>query len=192
MNNISIYDIIDDLDSKLSNEVNLFERLDYAFSMYVNIDNEFMIEDIQGHLENEFKIDGKIIVDLIISDRNTINSDRPSSYLLNIINKLDKKYGYLIKKKLIIDRNPFAISSVDISVENSSSNHTIKFKRNDGEVLNANINANSMFNIATVLISGLDLALNNGIYNIDGNILKRYEEVSLALNKTIEGIKNRR
>lgn len=192
MNNISIYDIIDDLDSKLSDEENLFERLDYAFSMYVNIDNEFMIEDIQGHLENEFKIDGKIIVDLIISDRNTINLDRPNSYLLNIINKIDKKYGYLIKKKLIIDRNPFAISSVDISVENSSSTHTIKFKRNDGEILNANVNANSMFNIATVLVSGLDLALNNGIYNIDGNILKRYEEVSLALNKTIEGIKNRR
>lgn len=72
------------------------------------------------------------------------------------------------------------------------SSQTIKFKRNDGEILSANVNANSMFNIATVLISGIDLALKTGIYNIDGNILKNYEEAALNLNKTIQEVKNRR
>lgn len=192
MENINIYDIINNLDDKLSGEENLFERLDMMFSMYVKIDNDFMIEDIQGHLENEFQIDGKIIIDLIAMDRSIINREKTESYILNVINKIDKKYGYLIKKKLIIDRNPFAIGSVDLSVESSSSNHTIKFKRNDGEILSANVNANSMFNIATVLISGIDLALKTGIYNIDGNILKNYEEAALNLNKTIQEIKNRR
>ena len=176
MENINIYDIINNLDDKLSGEENLFERLDMMFSMYVKIDNDFMIEDIQGHLENEFQINGKIIIDLIAMDRSIINREKSESYILNVINKIDKKYGYLIKKKLIIDRNPFAIGSVDLSVESSSSNHTIKFKRNDGEILSANVNANSMFNIATVLISGIDLALKTGIYNIEGNILKNYEE----------------
>lgn len=192
MENINIYDIINNLDDKLSGEENLFERLDMMFSMYVKIDNDFMIEDIQGHLENEFQINGKIIIDLIAMDRSIINREKSESYILNVINKIDKKYGYLIKKKLIIDRNPFAIGSVDLSVESSSSNHTIKFKRNDGEILSANVNANSMFNIATVLISGIDLALKTGIYNIDGNILKNYEEAALNLNKTIQEIKNRR
>ena len=192
MENINIYDIINNLDDKLSGEENLFERLDMMFSMYVKIDNDFMIEDIQGHLENEFQINGKIIIDLIAMDRSIINREKSESYILNVINKIDKKYGYLIKKKLIIDRNPFAIGSVDLSVESSSSNHTIKFKRNDGEILSANVNANSMFNIATVLISGIDLALKIGIYNIDGNILKNYEEAALNLNKTIQEVKNRR
>ncbi len=192
MENINIYDIINNLDDKLSGEENLFERLDMMFSMYVKIDNDFMIEDIQGHLENEFQINGKIIIDLIAMDRSIINREKSESYILNVINKIDKKYGYLIKKKLIIDRNPFAIGSVDLSVESSSSNHTIKFKRNDGEILSANVNANSMFNIATVLISGIDLALKTGIYNIDGNILKNYEEAALNLNKTIQEVKNRR
>ena len=192
MENINIYDIINNLDDKLSGEENLFERLDMMFSMYVKIDNDFMIEDIQGHLENEFQINGKIIIDLIEMDRSIINREKSESYILNVINKIDKKYGYLIKKKLIIDRNPFAIGSVDLSVESSSSNHTIKFKRNDGEILSANVNANSMFNIATVLISGIDLALKTGIYNIDGNILKNYEEAALNLNKTIQEVKNRR
>jgi len=190
MEKLNIYDIIDNLDDKLSCEENLFERLDMLFSMYVKIDNDFMIDDIQGHLENEFHINGKIIIDLIAMDRSIIR-EKSESYILNVINKIDKKYGYLIKKKLIIDRNPFAIASVDLSVESSSSNHTIKFKRNDGEILSANVNANSMFNIATVLISGIDIALKKGIYNIDGNILKNYEEVALNLNKTIQEIKNR-
>lgn len=191
MDNINMYEIINNLNDKLSVEKNLFERLDMIFSMYVKTDNDSMIEDIEGHLENEFHINGKIIIDLIAMDRDIINIGKSESYILDVIDKIDKKYGYLIKKRLIINRNPFSIGSVDLSVESSSSNHTIKFKRNDGEILSANVNANSMFNIATVLISGMDLALKTGIYNIDGNILKNYEEAASNLNKTIGEIKSR-
>lgn len=184
----NLENLLEILNNKFHMMNNKEKRLEEIFKMYVYPENGSICADILGQLEHEVKCNCIELIHLIVNDRHVLNETVKGNQLLNIINMLDRKYGFLIKRDMIKQQRPFMLGGFDVNIEQNSSMHSICLRRIDGQRLQCNVSALELINIATNLINALDITINNSLYNIDTNSVMQYKMVSEKLNKTLEGI----
>lgn len=167
---------------------NFEAEVESIFRTFAYPQNTEIVDDILGQFQNQFNLPAMEFLQLLIQDRTEINQRLTNNKMLSFINRLDKKYGYLLKKNFMSKNKPFMFVGLDVNVEQKSSVHTLRIKRADGQKLECDVTADLLLSTATALIGGLNLALNNGIFNLNSAIIDNYAVVTKELNNTLERI----
>lgn len=153
------------------------------------------INNIVEHLASSFQFDVKFMMEYLSTDEyvtkehfdNLENVNRDS---LDFINKLKRKYGYIIKNLIQKNRNPFMLSGVDINVKKNGSLHNLRIFRTDGEELALNFDANNLMMALLALTQALNNSVTKGIFSLDEKVINNYiqsiNEMHITLEKLIK------
>lgn len=153
---------------QIVNEENYKEILNTIFEISMtnkNID----IADIIENLNESFGFD---CVELIkyLSIPGYLTKDDINIYdsgIIKFINLLKKKYGYIIRKILITEREPFMVTKFSSNFQPGMSYASIKIERNDGENIEGISTAQNFLALTTFINNTTLSMIKNGVYNLD-------------------------
>ncbi|CAI3193654.1 hypothetical protein CNEO2_850004 [Clostridium neonatale] len=186
--NDNLEDLFELISNKFIKVEGIEDEVENVFKTFVYPQNVDIIDDLINQLQYQFNFSGMEFIQLIVSDRNQLNEKIKYNKILNLINILDRKYGYLIKKNLVSKNKPFMFTELQVNVEPSSSVHTLKIKRADGEKFECDITADGLLNLAGAVSGGINLALNTGIFNLNSVIIENYQNNTENVNEIIDRI----
>jgi len=154
-----------------------------------------LVRNIHGNLSNTMQTDAFILFDYFMYptylDIEELELDKPRyKSCLDCINRLKRKYGGFFSQLITVNRNPFFINSVETSVSNSDSMHSIRISRADGKTLDGVFKSDTMMLIVSNLISALQMSMEKGIFNINEQIVNNYIEQSKNLENYLNGLMN--
>lgn len=184
--------------SQLLNEIrkdkNYKEIISEVFRISIDSDNDNMISDLLSNLNETFLIDCNELLNyfFVIGYLTAEQIGITDLEIVEYVNLLKKKYGYVIRKAMAICKDPLIIGGFEANFSDSSSYASIKFSRNDKESLTG-IATTQQLLILCQGITNITLGmLEKGVYNLDLNIIKSYlesnEMLSDKLNSLIKGM----
>ncbi|ERK31861.1 hypothetical protein [Clostridium intestinale] len=179
--------------SDISRVENYKELVNDIIDLNVKVNSDDLVDGITNSLSEAFNTDFYIMMVYFqggnkFTPKNFGDLSNPCKEVLEFINTLMVKYGYILRKLMIEKRNPFLLNLVETNIENGSLLHSIKFKRVDGEELSGNIDIRNLLSISTVLIQTADIALKSAVYNLNIDIIENFLKTSKSINSQLENI----
>ncbi|WP_176345174.1 hypothetical protein [Priestia aryabhattai] len=168
------------------------EILEHLFAYYINnkSNNKIVVRDLINSIGEAFRVSPFTIIPYITSKTVYFG---PGEFGLDyyehmrLINKLKSKYGSVVRKGLTAEQTPFLLAGASINISKKDSLHRVKLMRADGENLEAMFKPDSLLNILTVLTNGLRNSMDNGIFSLEEEEVKKYLEIQNNLeNKLVD------
>lgn len=168
--------------------------LEDVFDLHFRVDDKAdIITQINIHICEVFHADGMALLDYLQSTEtftpNILDMD-PGKYrnIINCINNLKIKYGVTIRKLANAQKSPFLINTVESSVSGGQTLHKIKISRGDGNYLEGLFSPESLMALITALTNSMEIAMKQGIYNLNNITLKNYLEEVNQLSEYLDNI----
>lgn len=168
--------------------------LEEIFDFHFRQNDDNIIQNLTLHMNESFKINSGLIINYLQDEEQIITEEMFNNFksVIEVINKLKKKYGFILKNTNIKNNNPYAITGMAMMVDNKETRFSLKINRADGESLIAITNANELLNMINFSLLNLNKILTEGVYNIDINTVNEYininSEVSKKLSILLESI----
>lgn len=177
------------------NKIGLIENSDEVisdiFEMNFIKNNKDSLQEISIHLQEAFNMDCEIILTYILSHENfeeTLLSDCENKLILKAVHRLKRIYGYPLRKINTINKNPFCISGMSITMDKEETMFSMTINRADGEYLDSIMNTNELMNLINFSSVNLDKIITDGKYNMDINIINNYIKISKELVNKLENL----
>lgn len=173
---------------------NYYEILEHIFNYCTQkCDEKLLIEYLNDYISNAFGISGNYLVDYFISDGYVSAADlqlEGAKYnkIIETINKLKRQYGWHIRKASQRNHNPFMINTVGFSVGAKESLHVFKISRADGVTFEAVFNPQVMLTLLPSFIEGTHIAMRDGIFNVNVEVVNNYLKKSKEFNEFLEAL----
>lgn len=167
--------------------------LESIFDTHFKLDKRSeLISDLVLNISEVFHLNGMELL-LYIQFNETLNSEElglnPKLHknMIDSVNKLKTKYGFMIRKLLNATQSPFLINAVETSIAPNNTLHKIKFSRSDGESLVGIFNSEALMKILTGLTNAMRASIEQGIYSLNDRTINNYNDqikkLSECLNK---------
>lgn len=143
--------------------------------------------ELHGHITQVFKADATFLLHYLGDLNVWVHSD--DTYIENI-NKLKRKYGYLINELLKRIQNPFLISGAETNVEHGSSIHKVSISRADGTRFDAQFTPGVFLPVLTLFINSVRQSIEKGIYNLNEQDIINFVVESGQLTDLLQSLLN--
>ncbi|WP_316570680.1 hypothetical protein [Neobacillus sp. YIM B06451] len=151
-----------------------------------NVTRDFHLNQLHSHLRDVFKIDTNPLLNYLADDNSFLHSD---DKFIKEINILKMKYGYFLKNNIQKMKNPFMLNFAETNIEPGGAEHKLSFQRADGKRLDVMFTPGTLLPIISLLSTAAIKSINEGVYQLNEEIIDFYLNESDKLISILTAIK---